>query len=308
MAALDQDVLHIDPAFAGTLGRAGLDDVQAVLDCVGDRLAAWSRTTDTIEVLTGGGRSVFVKRYHYPRWKNRIKGTFRGTFFGISRARAEFRALQTMRSLGIQAVRPVAYGERRRLHFVRSCFLITEAVPGAVSLATFAQKHAHDNHTTDSYRLRQEALTVLARQVRHMHQKKFVHGDLFWRNILIRVLGKEHFEYYFIDAGLGHRILRKGRQRREVMNDLAELMAIAPVFCSRSDMTRFVKVYLDQKALSSGDRVWMAQILRRARSYYDHEVLRLRLNAVFTQHLRDVERLAGAEPTLQEPSHRCAAR
>lgn len=292
--------MHIDPAYAGTLARAHLDNVQDVLDCIGDRLAAWSRTTDTIEVELDAGRSVFVKRFLYPRWKNRVKGMFRGTFFGVSRARAEFRALKTMRSLGIQAVRPVAFGERRCLHFVRNCFLITEAVPGAMSLATFARKHALENHTPDSYRLRRQALGVLARQVRHMHQKKFVHGALFWRNILIRVLGKEDFEYYFIDAGLGHRILRKRRESREIMKDLAELMAVAPVFCSRADMTRFIKVYLDKKTLSDDDRAWMDRILRRARASYNREVLRLQIEAMFTRHLDDVERLATTQPLAQE--------
>ena len=57
--------------------------------------------------------AVFVKRYHYPRWSHRIQGMFRGTFFQASRARSEYRAMKVMRDLGIQAVRPVAYGERR---------------------------------------------------------------------------------------------------------------------------------------------------------------------------------------------------
>ena len=121
MIGIYQDTVFIEPAYAESLSRAGLDTVQGVLDCVGDRLTAWSRTTDTVQVHLSGGGSVYVKRYHYARWKNRLKGMFRGTFFGSSRVRAEFRALQTMRRLGIQGVRPVAYGERRSLHYLHSC-------------------------------------------------------------------------------------------------------------------------------------------------------------------------------------------
>ncbi len=288
-----QDYTYIDPAYAEALSRAGLHTVQRVLDCVGDRLAAWSRTTDTIQVGLEGGASVFVKRYHYARWKSRLKGMFRGTFFGASRVRAEFRALQTMRKLGIQAVRPVAYGERRSLHFLHSCYLITEAVPGSTSLATYAQQRAGLNHSPASFRLRRQILMVLARQIRQMHEQGFVHGDLFWRNVLIRVLGEENCEFYFLDAGLGHRLWRKDRDRRDIVNDIAELTAVAPAFCSRTDLIRFAKTYLDQPRLDADALAWMTRVADRSMSFRKHEALRLRLNEVFNLHVRDVERLAG---------------
>ncbi|MBN1344104.1 MAG: hypothetical protein JXQ73_15570 [Phycisphaerae bacterium] len=295
MSRIYRDFMHIDEAYAQALSRAGLDSVQRVLDCVGDRLAAWSRTTDTIQVFLEGDSSVFVKRYHYPRWKNRLKSAFRGTFFGSSRVRAEYKALQTMRKLGIQAVRPVAYGERRSLHFLHDCFLITEAVPGAASLASFAQQHAHQNHTPEAFRRRCKVLSVLARQIRHMHQNRFIHGDLFWRNVLIRMLGNDHCEFYFLDAPLGHRVWRKGRERSEIIDDLAELMAIAPVFCSKTDMARFAKIYLNQPGLEPEDAAWMARIADRSMAFRKHEAFRLKLNAVFNLHVRDLERFAGTD-------------
>jgi tRNA A-37 threonylcarbamoyl transferase component Bud32 len=262
---------------------------------VGDRLAAWSRTTDTIQVFLHGGASVFIKRYHYPRWKNRLKGTFRGTFFGYSRVRAEFRALQTMRQLGIQGVRPVAYGERRSLHYVHNCFLISEAVPGATSLANYAMQHASDNHSPRSFRRHRKVLTVLAHQVRHMHERRFVHGDLFWRNVLIRALGEEGCEFYFLDAGLGRRIWRKNRSCRSIVDDLAELMAIAPLFCSRTDLARFAKTYLNQERLNPTSAAWMARVADRSMAYRKHEAMRLRLAEVFNLHVRDLEGLGNTD-------------
>lgn len=286
-----RDTITIDPAYAEALSKAGLDTVQRVLDCPGDRLAAWSRTTDSVQVLLEDGACVFIKRYHYPRWKSRLKGMLRGTFFGMSRVRAEFRALQAMRKLGIQAVRPVAYGERRALHFVHSCFLVTEAVPNSVSLATYAQQYLGDNHSPACFRKRRRVLTGLARQVRHMHEKGFVHGDLFWRNVLIRVLGEENCEFYFLDASLGHRIWRKDRGRPGIVDDLAGLMAIAPVFCSRTDMARFAKTYLDVNRLDADAAAWMMRIANRSMAFRKHEALRLRLNDVFNLHVRDLEAL-----------------
>lgn len=290
---MDQDHMHIDPAYAETMAKAGLNAVQPVLRCVGDRLAAWSRSTDTIEVFLPDGASVFIKRYHYPRWGNRVKGMFRGTFFGRSRVRSEFRVLQAMRRLGIQAVKPVAYGERRALHFLRHCFLITEAVPGSMSLATFAQRQASDNHSRAAFRRRREVLTVLARQIRHMHERRFVHGDLFWRNVLIRMLGEENCEFYFLDAGLGRRTWRRNPHGRRMIEDVAQLAAISPVFCTRADQVRFAKAYLDKPRMDAEALAWMRKVAVRAKEYREHESLRLHLNQLLNRHLSDLERLEG---------------
>ena len=126
---LATEMMVIDPPFREPLVRAGLDNVGAVLACMGDGLAAWSRSTDAVRLNLAGDGTFYIKRYHYPRWMHRFRGTFRGTFFKASRAKSEYRTLMLMRRLGIQGVRPVAYGERRAAHFLRSCFLITEAVP-----------------------------------------------------------------------------------------------------------------------------------------------------------------------------------
>ena len=298
-----RDVMYIDPAYAETLAHVGLNTVENVLNCAGDRLSAWSRTTDTVQVHLSGGASLFIKRYHYPRWRNRIKGMFRGTFFGLSRVRSEYRALATMRGLGIHAVRPVAYGERRRWHFLRSSFLITEAVPGAVSLATYAQQYGNGNPSARTFRQRQEALTVLARQVRHMHDQGVVHGDLFLRNIMIRVLGQQGCEFYFIDAGLGRRMWGKARRRRHIIDDLAGLMAVAPTFCSRTDLVRFAKTYLSLDRLDRSAAAWMASVADRSRAYRRHEALRLRYNDVFNRYLRNLERLERAPGPSGEAGH-----
>jgi len=175
------DTIRIDPAYRAVLEQAGLASVEAVLRCHRGLVVAWSRSSDTIQVPLGDGRlAVFIKRYHYATWRRRIKPMLRGTFFGRSRARAEFEALQTMRRLGIPAVRPIAYGERRLWHFVRSCFLITEAVPGAIPLTRFVRQLS-DCGPTERRAVMRELVVGLAEHVRRMHEAGFVdpavHGD-----------------------------------------------------------------------------------------------------------------------------------
>ena len=110
-----------------------------MLDRTDGRVAAWSRSTETLHVPgVDGAPGFFIKRYYYPTWRKRLRGAFRGTFFGVHRGRAEYGLLQEMRRLGLPAVRPVAYGSRRIGHFLKACFLVTEEIPGARNLTSFA--------------------------------------------------------------------------------------------------------------------------------------------------------------------------
>jgi tRNA A-37 threonylcarbamoyl transferase component Bud32 len=286
------DYIMIDGPYREPLARARLDSVGSVLRCVGDRLAAWSRTTDTIHYkLPGSETAVYIKRYHYPRWRQRIEGMFRGTYFNNTRARNEYRVLALMRSLGIQAVKPIAFGERRILHFCRSCFLITEAVPGAMSLVSFIRTFSRHPSSTKTRRVKLEILTSLAQQVRHMHEAGFVHRDLFWRNVLIRPLPDDRFEFYFLDASVGKRIRITQRRQESIVHDIAAMGVLGPEFCSKADQLRFLLVYLDTDRLSRDDRAWLRQVQARSDRFRATELQRLERASVFDPPLKD---LAGA--------------
>lgn len=276
------DSMTIDRPFREQLRACGLDSVGAVMNCMGHHLAAWSRTSDTIRYDPPcGGTSLFIKRYHYPTWRRRFRGMLRGTFFKSSRARNEFRVLRLMRQLGIHAVRPVAFGERRYAHFLRFCFLITEAVPNAMALSTFIQSIADRKTAEETRNLRREILTSLAREIRHMHAAGFVHRDLFYRNVLIRSLPGDRFEYYFLDASVGRRIRIPQRRQDSIVGDLAALGAVAPHFCSKSDQLRFLLEYLGVDRLDPEDRAWLRRVQQRSDRLRPAELERLRRGAIF---------------------------
>lgn len=274
--------ITIDRAFREQLRRARLDTVDDVLNCHGDSLAAWSRTSDTIRVGPADGSSaLYIKRYHYPKWRHRVRAMFRGTFFKQSRARSEFRTLSLMRQLGIQAVRPVAFGERRIGHFVRSCFLITEGVPDCMALSSFIKQFGEHRGSAKAIRLRREILSALARQIRHMHDAGFVHRELFWRNVLIRALPDDRFEFYFVDASVGRRIRLAPRRHESIVGDLAALGAVAPHFCSKADQLRFLLEYLDADTLSKDNRDWLRRVQARSDRLRPAELERIRRGAFF---------------------------
>ncbi len=300
---VEHERMRIDPAYRAALTEAGLSSVTAVLGTLGDRLAAWSRTTDTVYIsLPRSNLAVFLKRYHYPRWSSRMRLAFRGTLVQSSRAKSEYRVLAAMRRWGIQAVRPIAWGEQRLYGLVRSCFLITEAVPDAMSLATFIHRYgpgiardaAGDVGRAGAARepklglpewaaieAKRSILINLARQVRFMHDAGFVHRDLFWRNVLIRPLPNREFEFYFLDASVGRRIRVRQWRRESIVRDLAALGVMAPEFCSRADQLRFIRNYLGTDQIGDQERQWLEAVQERSKELRASEEQRMERQGVF---------------------------
>ena len=297
---LHRDHMLIDPAYRDILADAGLDTVERVLDAGGDEVVAWSRSTDTICIdLAENPRwrgAVYVKRYHYHWWRSRFKAMLRGTFFRKPRPRGEYDALDVMRKLGIQAVRPIADGERRLFHFVAKCFLITEAVPDSVSLSTFAIA-VHENGSAQlPPKRRHRLIGGLARRIRQMHDAGFVHGGLFWRNILLRNMPGGNFEFHFLDASPGKRVWRREVFQPDKIQDIAAIRTLASTFCSKADMARFAKAYLGVDRLTSEQRTWIEQVDQLSNGYRRHENYRLKMNRLFFTHARNIEHQQQAAP------------
>jgi hypothetical protein len=130
-------------------------------------------------------------------------------------------------------------------------------------------------------RARTEILTALARQVRQMHEAGFVHRDLFWRNVLIRPLPDDRFEFYFLDASVGKRIRLTPRRQDSIVHDIAAMSALAPEFCSKADQLRFLREYLDTDRLTQEDRSWIRRVQIRSDRFRDIELQRMERGSVF---------------------------
>ena len=292
------DQIRIDPAYLDRLQVCGLATVQAVLSCTGGRVCAWSRSTDTLRVeVPDGGPGLYVKRYLYSSWSRRLRGTFRGTFFGEHRAAAEYRLLSEMRRLGIPAVRPVACGARRVAHFVTACFLITEEAPDTRNLTAFAADVA-SRRTQLTVRQRQAMIDALAQHVAEAHVAGFAHGQLFWRNILARIGPAGDGEFFLLDARPRRAGRRLGRRADWWMEELAHLAASARPFTTRSERMRFLVGYNGARRLSPERREQIRAIDRLAQRWSAHELQRIRMNARFDEWNRRLEEEQAAHPEI----------
>ncbi|MBL8877548.1 MAG: hypothetical protein JNG88_00385 [Phycisphaerales bacterium] len=296
--------IWIDPAYRAALRAAGLDRADRVLGYLGGRVVAWSRTTDTVHISAGGrGPGFFVKRYRYPKWRQRVRGALRGTFFGAHRTQAEAATLTRLRAMGAPAVRPVAFGAVRAFHFVSACFLITEEVPGARNLTAYAND-ARRAPEALSPAQRREMIDQLAIDVAHLRAVDAEHGQLFWRNILFRIGAHQEPEYYFVDPDPQplRRWLRGAAWWRM---ELARLAASARPFTTRSERLHFLMNVSAAEATDAEIKADAREIERLAERWASHESQRIHRAGLFSawnralaEELRGVEDSAGIADTL----------
>jgi hypothetical protein len=283
--------MRIDPAYRARLQACGLDTVTQVLTRVDGRVAAWSRTTDTLHVPGPGDEPGFyVKRYFFPNWVKRLRGALRGTFFGMHRGQAEYRALQTLRRLGIPAVRPVAYGGGRIAHFLAACFLITEEVPDAVNLTTFALDVACGRRML-SLPQRRALVRTLAEQLAALRAAGCSHGNLLWRNVLVRYGPGGCPEFFFLDPQPPHSWQRATRGWSFAvppggdwwLHELAQVAVSAMPFTTRTERLRFMRHYLSATRLTPEIKLHLAHIQQLAETRRQHEDRRIRMNRLFEE-------------------------
>lgn len=295
------DDISIEPAFREALRDCGLDSVAGVLARVEGGVAAWSRTTDTLHVESRRGNGFYVKRYLYPRWRNRIRGLFRGTFFGACRAAAEYKLLDEMRGLGLPAVRPVAWGARRCGRFLTACFLITEGVPDARNLTAVAADVAA-GQVNLTFAQRRGFVRRLASQVAALHATHFSHGQLFWRNLLLRRPPQQPPEYLFLDPRPGGVRRRGDRALDARLHELGQLAASALPFTSRGERLRFLLAYRQAPRLTPELRQCWRQIARLADHWKRHETQRIRMSERFEEWRRHIARDAPPRSTSLQPA------
>ena len=160
----------------------------------------------------GAMRSFVLKVYRYPLLP-RIRTGLR-----ISKAEQEFNSLRYLSQRGVPAAEAVAFGaERTRLGFVRSCFVITGFVEGAVNLSRWRSEcasphtHAHQSHFL---------LKQLGAMFRRLHETRFFLFTTKTKNLLIRGESTRRPEIFFIDVPyartLWWRPIARWAQRRDL--------------------------------------------------------------------------------------------
>lgn len=141
---------------------------------------------------------------------------------------------------------------------------MTEEVSGVETLEKFLGDRSCDAG------LRAAVLDELACEVARFHALRFVHHDLYPRNILV-ARNAPHSRVYFIDAWAGG----PTPQLRGAAYDLACLMLDAPRTLTAREVERFFELYCAERA-GQERPVDRAGLVLRARRERRHLVERLR--------------------------------
>jgi len=244
--------LVINPEDKDLLKAAGLTSPKNVMKYRPQSLAAMSGSSETfaVDIDSPSGKTVqvFVKRYRYRSWRARIEGMFRGTFLGRSRARFEFETLSEMNRRGVCVVRPMAYGELRKLGFLKACFLVTEGESNTKALDRLFDSTASKQSLTP------ELIAALGGHVRKMHDAGVVHGGLFARNILVNDIdkpedGPSNDHACFLDPDRRGGFFSGSVPQQSLISDLSDLAA-SSASLRRTDLMRFARAYFNLEATS----------------------------------------------------------
>ena len=166
--------------------------------------SAWqSAATDKILVNLGSG-SYFLKRYNCLGGGYRLKNIFRH-----SRALKSWWAGWKFLELGLPTPKPIVCLEERRFRALDRSYLLLELVDGAGSLLDIWKEFNSER--------RRNVLELLGAEIGRMHGLGLLHGDLNWRNILVRETPKQP-EVFLVDLD-GCQLIKKA-SRDLAMRDL----------------------------------------------------------------------------------------
>jgi Lipopolysaccharide kinase (Kdo/WaaP) family len=174
-------------------------DYHAFLNAEGESFKSERRTRIVILRRPASGapkeaiRSFVLKIYYYPLLP-RIRTGFR-----ISKAEQEFNSLRYLNQQGVSAAEPAAVGvERTRLGFVRSCFVITGFIEGAVNFSRWrSERRRPQPANVDQNHF---LLGQLGAMFRRLHEARFFLFTTKTKNILIRGESTRSPEIFFIDV------------------------------------------------------------------------------------------------------------
>ena len=182
-------------------------------------------------------RSFVLKIYHYP-FLPRIRTGLR-----ISKAEQEFNSLRYLNQQGVPAAEPVAFGaERTRLGFVRSCFVITGLVEGAVNLSRW-RSESTQRQPPDAD-LNHFLLKQLGTMFRRLHEVRFFLFTAKTKNILIRGESTQSPEIFFVDLPYARTLCWRPIARWAQGRDLGLFLGNFYPALTESEATAFYEGYL----------------------------------------------------------------
>lgn len=150
-----------------------LPDPDRLFDTGVEIQSDWQSAATDKTVVNLGGKRYFLKRYNCLGVGYRLKNIFRN-----SRALKSWWAGWKFQELGLSTPTPIVCLEERHLSLLGRSYLLFEMIDNAASLL--------DSWPSFNDARRRDVLTFAGAKIGKMHRLGLLHGDLNWRNILVR--------------------------------------------------------------------------------------------------------------------------
>ena len=220
-------------------------DLDAVFALEGE-IVALDSMTRTLRVEIDG------RRYYVKRYAGLGKKPLR-RWLSTPRVRLEWENLRHFADWGVPTARLVACGmEEKGGLFLRGA-LVTAEIPATTDLAQLARGQ---DPRLKSRRWWDGVARQVADIARRLHARRFVHGDLKWRNLLVDAADRVHL----IDCPSGGFWWPPFLEYR-IVKDLACLDKLACRHLSRTQRLRFYLDYAQKRRLDATDKRRLRKIV-----------------------------------------------
>jgi len=191
------------------------------------------------------GRAYFAKIHRGVGWFEIVENLVRGRIPVLGAAN-EFTAIRRLQALGVDTMRPVAFGQRGANPATRRSFIVTEALAPTVALDEHCRRWRED---PPAPRWRRAVIARVAEMTRRMHAGGMNHRDCYLVHFLLHLdpaPTPEAFRISLIDL---HRAqLRAATPRRWRDKDLAALyFASLEAGLTDRDRLRFLRAYFGRR-------------------------------------------------------------
>lgn len=218
-------------------------------------------------------RPYFIKQHAGVGWKEIFKNILqlRAPVLGAGN---EWRAMEKLRSLGLNVPVVAGYGQRGKNPARLQSFILMEELAPVISLEDLAREWGKKPR---SIALKRKLIAEIARIARSMHQNGINHRDFYLCHFLLDISpGLENIHagnvrLFLIDL---HRAqIRRLTPERWIVKDLAGLyFSCNNIKLSRRDLLHFVRHYRAKplrEVLASEKEFWQ-KVERRGSTYRDH--------------------------------------
>lgn len=203
------------------------------------------------------GRGYYAKIHHGIGWGEIFKNllSFRMPVLGAGN---EWRALRRLTALGVDTMRPVAFGERGSNPACQHSFILTDELAPTISLEDFCRDWTA---VPPAPTVKRALIVRVAEMARRMHKGGVNHRDFYLCHFLLHLPVDEQMpKLSLIDLHRAH--VREQVPRRWRDKDLAALYFSAlGIGLTRRDLLRFLRIYFARP---------LRRVLAEERALLDH--------------------------------------